>query len=125
MMLAAAQLALTFNLICAGTASNLQYSGGAVVSREAAPFASTYRVDLGRRLWCKDDCRSNEPLARVTDDELWLIDYGHPDIGSSSRLYINRESGDLVKRFDMGDAATVVTASCKRSRFTGLARRKF
>ena len=96
-----------------------------VESRQEAPFSSTYRVDLQRRLWCRDDCRSNEPIARLTSNKLYLVEYEHADIESTERLYINRESGDYVRRHDMGNQSTIVVASCKRSPFTGLARRKF
>ena len=118
-MLAAAQIAIAFNLICSGTMRTGPI-GLALPEQDGEPFTVTYRIDLEARRWCTDACEDTEPLALVFEGLILLRDQ-HDDEGSST-VTIFPAQRHFTDTVIVGNTATLRSGTCQPAPFTGFPR---
>ena len=114
--------AVAFNLSCAISSIGFM---GEMPKKPDAPLTALFRVDLTSRRYCEGDCRSTEPIAKVTATDLYLKMTDEPRL--KEFLRINRESGDMLSIWRLGSTSANSTemATCTPSQFTGFPSRKF
>lgn len=116
MIAAALPLAAAFNLICAGTLRSGPI-GMALPEADGAPLTVTYRIDLGSRLWCADDCAAQEPLADVNDDQIILRETHDPAGGNT--IAFTPATGRFTDTLIVGTQATLRSGMCQVAPFSG------
>jgi hypothetical protein len=114
--------AVAFNLSCSIVSFGFM---GAMPTIPSTPMAAAvYRVDLVSRRFCQGDCRTTEPIAKITATQLFLKLTDEPRL--MEYLSINRESGDMLSMWSVGRSpASVETGTCAATEFTGFPARKF
>ena len=119
-LLAAATVASTFNLVCAGEVKS--FGAGEAGSE---PFETIYRVDLDSGTWCEGECSEQKPLAKVTGTTLTLED--ELTEGATSRSermsMVSRETGEFVSKSitlaSYGRLSLFYRGQCEVAPFTG------
>lgn len=119
-LLAAAAVASTFNLVCAGEVKS--FGAGEAGSE---PFETIYRVDLDSGTWCEGECSEQKPLAKVTGTTLIFED--ELEEGATSRTermsMVSRETGELLSKSitlaSYGKLSLFYTGQCEAAPFTG------
>lgn len=113
-------VAVTFNLVCAGTLETATFGGTA---RE--PYRSEYRIDLGQNKWCEGQCAALHDIASVQPTQITLQSTSadtprNRDLLSNT---IDRESGahNIRASSGLGTAAVVMRwrGTCSAAPFTG------
>jgi hypothetical protein len=112
----AMQAIAAFNLVCSGTLRSGPL-GLALPEEGGEPFAITYRIDLGSRLWCSDPCRATESVASIVDGEVLLRDEHRPS--GSHVIIVAPGTGRFADTLIEGDFATLRSGRCEPALFNG------
>lgn len=113
---AATHLTRRFDLICTG---NVQHRSRTMDRLE--PYTRRYRVDLGSRRWCEDECRSSFPLAGISATRLTFEESAEGETRIHS--FVNRENGYHSSTATDGSGLRIEwTGSCEAARFSGMPR---
>jgi hypothetical protein len=111
-MAAAASIAqsqpLQFDLVCSGTMTgSFPITGKPPI---VTPVHERLRVDLPRRLWCRDGCRQTYAMGLIDAKEL-RFDTGPPPPGDEAEMKFDYGSGVLSDRMTFGPGNPVLTRS--------------
>lgn len=112
-----------FNLTCSGTLSTKSIAGD-----EAEPYSFSYRIDLARKKWCNEECKTLFDIHSI-QPALLTLQYKNVDGISERSLLsntINRETGEhklTITSATPGDRFSTLildwVGSCERAPFTG------
>ncbi len=113
-----------FNLVCVGQEHENSFFGG----EHDRPYRTTYRIDLGAKLYCYEDCQEPMPIEEVTDTRIVFVNK-NIDTPSNREIHssvIDRRTGSLQVLLSMSTPRRPETiminsikASCEKAEFTG------
>jgi len=109
-----------FDLICAGIVQRVSST-----PYDPVPIVTRYRVDLDRRLYCREPCTIQWEIAAVHPTVLHLMwDHNHEGGGWLGRITINRQTGEysLIEVTEPQGEADGLREDgvCERTSFSGL-----
>lgn len=112
-------MAATFNLVCTGT--HVQITRGSVVPD--TQFTHTFRVDLDRGRYCREDCQQTLPIFQVTDTKIVFTRIEQDSI--LIEVSVSRENGfyNAISNSPAGSGWS--QGSCTTAPFAGFPARKF
>lgn len=109
---------LTFDLHCKDKLRTIDNG-----RRSTSQIDRVYRIDLGSKRYCTDECKESYALTSITPTE---IKYSVSGGGISSSFTINRESGHLISTTDWGSGdPDLEMGTCVKAPFSGLPAAKF
>jgi hypothetical protein len=118
-ILLATAVASTFNLVCTGT-STIRTFGG----ENAEGYSKEYRIDLGVKKWCENDCQALHDFAAIGPVQLTLA--AKPEdlrSGDFTSHQINRQTGEESLTVTSGRGAAIVilkaAGTCQAAPFSG------
>lgn len=86
-----AQISEQFDLICAGKASRL----APPAPKTTTPWRGVLHVDLGRSLWCSDECLETRRIEKVSPDAL-ILEFSQAE-GESLEVGVSRSTGHYTE----------------------------
>lgn len=116
MIFQALQLAVAFNLVCAGTVRTGPI-GLALPEEVGEPIEVTYRIDLGARLWCRGDCANVESIGETAEGHAVLRD-SHVESGGHF-IMVALPAGIFADTEIVDTTATLRSGRCRREAFGG------
>lgn len=108
-------LSQKFDLVCVGRWT--------VSGETEEPFQDTFRVDLERGAWCRENCSRIYQIASVEPGQIQLSAANEQGQGNS--LSIDRVSGKLYGRVRMEGLDSTTFATCKSAPFSGFPETQF
>ena len=113
-----------FNLECVGTNSNIKDG-----VKKTLPWRTRFRIDLLRRVYCIDECRTLLDIYSITANEITLRQF------ESAALFdteiVNRMTGGYIQLSGTKppvistDEFNNISAKCDPEPFTGLPQQRF
>lgn len=97
--------------IVAASAFNLLFSGTMYVRDPGDPYSApatyetseTYRIDLDRKRWCLDACKSTVAIAKIEPTSITLQDIATPVVNIQAySVTVDRETGLLFSMLVVG-----------------------
>ena len=110
------QAIAAFNLVCTGTLRSGPL-GMALPEEAGEPFAVTYRIDLGSRLWCSDPCSATESVASIVNGAILLRDQHRPS--GSHVIIVTPGTGFFSDTLIEDNVATLRSGRCEAATFNG------
>lgn len=117
--------ASAFNLFCTGT-MYVHNPADPYSAPETYGISETYRIDLDKRRWCRDECSSTLPILKVEATSITLQDIATPTLNVQGyTLTIDRETGLLFSKLVVGGIESRAVEQCEVRPFGGFPALKF